>query len=318
LLEPYNKPVNRKIQRELRKLRHKIRQWAFHIFVHLKYNIWVWGLINRHAVASFETHRPKLNKVQESILAGLQTDGIAITNLEELFDEKGILMELQTYVAKRSDRIRTNHKKPFLEDLISEIPELGIEIPFFKVAIDNRILDIVNSYLGMHSRLTHFMLRQTKIMNGELPSHSQNWHRAPQERKNCRVYIYLNDVDAGSGPFSYIPQSTSDKKYGHVMPQTARTRGYITAEIIEQSIPKNDQLTVTGKAGTVIFCDSTGLHRGGYSTNKSRIMSTFGYSAPSFRENIHYSYTRKLKDEIAGLSPANQWVLQPRWQRDQM
>ena len=79
--------------------------------------------------------------------------------------------------------------KAVLEDLLPEIPELGLEVPFFGVAINPRIIDVVNSYLGMESVLHHFMLRRTKIMSNELPHHSQNWHRAPQEKRNCRDVV---------------------------------------------------------------------------------------------------------------------------------
>ena len=42
-------------------------------------------------------------------------------------------------------------------------------------------------------------------------------------------------------------------------------------------IPPEAIKTFTGKAGTMIFCDTSGLHQGGYATGKERIMSTFGY-----------------------------------------
>lgn len=307
--------MNKKIKRLWRRWRYKLRQLAFPLYAYLKYNKAIWQLVNRKAVKGYREHRPELNETQQRILTDLQSTGIAVSSLDELFNDQSPLVELQAYVQKRLERTRTNHKKPFLEDLLPEIPELGMEIPFFKLAIDTTIVDVVNSYLGMHSKLTHFMLRRTKLANGQLPSHSQNWHRSPQERKNCRVYLYLSEVTEDAGPFTYIPNSTHGKKYGHIAVHRPTTKGYLSAEIIENKVPKSDQQAVCGPAGTIIFCDTTGLHRGGYSMSKSRIMSTFGYSAPSFRENIHYSYPQKLQENLSKLSPAVQSILRRNWQR---
>ena len=39
-------------------------------------------------------------------------------------------------------------------------------------------------------------------------------------------------------------------------------------------VPKNDIRVCTGRAGTVVFCDTTTLHRGGYATKSERTMFT--------------------------------------------
>ncbi len=301
-------------KKNIRKAKFSLRRNAFQVYSDLKYFKPVWQLVNRKAIKSFQSNRPVLSPAQERILNQLNADGIATTSLEELFPNKNILQELTEYLKKRSHREYQNFKKPFLIDLIPEVPELGVEVPFFNLAIDKTILDIVNSYLGLHSVLYYYNIRKTKLSGDALPTHSQNWHRAPQESKNCRVYIYLSDVTEDSGPFMYVPQSTKGGKYAHVAKQTSRTRGYESAEQIEAKVVRSDIMTVTGKAGTVIICDSTGLHRGGYSNKDTRVMSTFGYSAPSFRENINYSYPESLKEKIAS-TPAVQQVLNPKWER---
>ena len=129
------------------------------------------------------------------------------------------------------------------------------------------------------------------------------------------MYIYLSDVSETDGPFCYVPESTINKKYAHVAPQTAICGGYVTAEKIEANVPEVERLTITGPAGTVIFCDTTGLHRGGYAQASSRLMSTFGYGAPSLRENLHYSFSAKLRKQLQAQSPAAAMLLNQKWQR---
>lgn len=270
--------------------------------------------MNHKAIKAFEADIPKLSNLQTEIVTNLNTKGIHVTNLSELFPKQDYLADLLEYLKKREGRSYVNSKKPFLEDLIAEIPELGIEVPFFRLSTEPTILNIVNSYLGMQARMNHVTVRRTRLVQGNLPSHSQNWHRAPQEWKNCRVYVYLSDVDENSGPFMYVPESTKNKRYSSVAQHSPLTRGYNSAEVVESQIPASDILTVLGKAGTVIFCDSTGLHRGGYSTQNTRTMSTFGYSAPSFRENIHYSYSSRLIDALGNNKLAIS-CLNPKWMR---
>lgn len=306
--------MKKSTKRKLKNIRYSLRRKAFTFYSILKYNNSVWKFINRTAIKAFRKNPPKLSPLENSLIEQLNKTGIAVTDLESLFPNENILNKFNEYLDKRSNRVYPNKKKPFLEDLLPETPELGPEVPFFNVAISKPVLNIVNSYLGMHSRLFYFFVRKTKLSGNKLPYHSQNWHRAPQEHKNCRVYIYLSDVDVDSGPFVYIPESTHDKKYGHIIPQTALTRGYSSAEVVETNVPKEDQMVVTGKAGTVIFCDSTGLHRGGYSNKNTRTMVTLGYGAPSFRENINYSYPRNLIEKLKEY-PEAMHVLNPKWYR---
>jgi hypothetical protein len=48
----------------------------------------------------------------------------------------------------------------------------------------------------------------------------------------------------------------------------------------EGTINRADLFQATGKAGSVIFADTSGLHYGGFVTRGSRKMATVGYLAP--------------------------------------
>ena len=303
----------RKIKEAQRSVKYKSRSFLFTIYSKIKHPFWVWKLLNLKNIRLFTKNKPTLTDLQKNIVADLKKEGVAITSLSELYCD-GVLQELLAYVEKKEDRKSINHKKPFLIDYLPEIPELGFENPFFKVAASKEVLNVVNTYMGMYSSLYHFMVRET-LLSEEEPILSQKWHRAPQEQKTCKVYIYLNDVDEDSGPFMYIPQSTSNKKWGVVFPQGVPRGGFIDIKEIDRVIPKEEQITITGKAGTVIFCDTTGLHRGGYSTNKSRIMSTFGYGAPTHRENICYSFPKGLSTELDKLPGYTPYLLNNKWMR---
>jgi len=231
---------------------------------------------------------PILSSTQESILNNLKEKGIATTTLEDLFD-KSLLPELEAHIQKLEKTLDTKTKKSYLNDYWEKTPPISLNDPIMKLSLSSQILDVVNSYLGMHSQLAFFFLQKTEVRDGKDREYSQRWHRDPQEQKFCKVFIYLNDVDETAGPFVYIPYSVTGKKYGNLFPQKPPAGSYPSDENIEEKIPDSNHQIMTGKAGTIVFCDTTGLHRGGYATGKERIMSTFAYAAQTFRENIAYT-----------------------------
>ena len=61
------------------------------------------------------------------------------------------------------------------------------------------------------------------------------------------------------------------------------------------AIPQEDVSVCTGAAGTIVFCDTSGLHRGGFARVRERLMCTSIYTPRaswtpiSFRYPDHFS-----------------------------
>ena len=58
--------------------------------------------------------------------------------------------------------------------------------------------------------------------------------------------------------------------------------------------------TFTGPEGTLIFCNTAGFHRGGFSTTKPRVLATATYSSPASLASLtvrSYEYAGSL-DEL--------------------
>ena len=107
----------------------------------------------------------------------------------------------------------------------------------------------------------------------------------------------------------YISKSTFGKKpYGHLFPQKPPEGSYPNKRDVDKFIPKKDQKIYTGKAGSVIFCDTSGIHRGGYATSKERLMSTFFYSAKTFKEEKRYRVPKHIEADRP-LSPESFYAL---------
>jgi hypothetical protein len=131
-------------------------------------------------------------------------------------------------------------------------------------------------------------LNITDPIGEDPPRDSMLWHRDPEDKRMCKMFIYLTDVDENSGPFIYVKQSTYGRKYGSYLPQRP-PKGYYPVEgAVEKKVEGNDITVCTGKAGTVVFADTSGLHKGGYAKLNKRVMFTAGYCTRVSRAKIQY------------------------------
>jgi ectoine hydroxylase-related dioxygenase (phytanoyl-CoA dioxygenase family) len=110
---------------------------------------------------------------------------------------------------------------------------------------------------------------------------SQKWHRDPEDLHVVKVFTYFSDVDEEAGPFQYIPGSTEGGPYGDLWRWTVTGETYPPQEALAERIPPSEHLTAEGPAGTVILCDTSGFHRGGFAKTKPRLSSYFTFVSPA-------------------------------------
>jgi hypothetical protein len=58
-------------------------------------------------------------------------------------------------------------------------------------------------------------------------------------------------------------------------------QNYPTEEELETRIPSSSIHAFTAPKGTLIFCNTAGFHRGGFSTTSPRVLATATYSSPA-------------------------------------
>jgi hypothetical protein len=269
-------------------------------------------VLNADARRVYLASQPKLSLLQKRLADELLENGIASTTLDELFPGKEMLSVLAQYKDTLPEIAEEDKfgKKKFLSHYWGLNPILDFSNPYLTFSIDPIVLDTVNAYMGMHALLKHYDLALTlPVPEGTLPSMSQNWHRDPEEKRTCKVFIYLSDVDAGAGPFTYIPKTTWHAKWGKLFPQRPPAGVYPNAQELEKAIPREHWKSMTAKAGTVLFGDPTGLHFGGYATKSSRLMFTASFTAPSFSERPWYRYPKAKWTPPPDFTPAQKDAL---------
>ncbi|MEK7503308.1 MAG: hypothetical protein AAB556_02610 [Patescibacteria group bacterium] len=271
----------------------------------------IWLFLNRNSRDLFRTNPPSLNETQDKTINTLFQEGIAETHLDELFPKENKLEKLQQYalyLKNQSSGKQTS--KTFLTYLLDPKPELDFENEIVKIALDPKVLAIVNSYFGMLGKFYYFTLNITHpVPAGTEAEQSQKWHRDPEDIKMLKMFVYLNDVDDEAGPFIYVPKSNLGNKWNKIFPQRPPIGYYPQERELEKVVPQSDIKKYVGKAGSVIFGDTTGLHKGGYATKKERLMLTIGYAPSSSPLAEQYTYSEEIKKRLATLTPAQKYAI---------
>lgn len=261
----------------------------------------VWEIRSSKGKRSWKQFESSVSEIEERIAREITANGIALSSVQELFGDGAHLVEMQREAEHLKKRWNTDAS--FKEEILSGLddPTVGkgrkklFLIPLYgggwvsplfdmkseslRFALSDTILRVVGSYLKRMPRFNSFNLSET-VVNEESAEakFSQRWHRDPEDRKLVKVFVYLSDVeDIGSGPFTYVRGSQEGGKYRHLFPQQFPAGSYPKEGEVESAVDKENIRMCLGKAGTVIFCDTSGLHRGGFSTVKSRMMFTAGF-----------------------------------------
>lgn len=157
------------------------------------------------------------------------------------------------------------------------------EDPWLRLGAASRLLHVVNAYRGLRMKLVEFDQWYTIPVGTEAArSRSQNWHRDPEDLNVVKAFLYFSDVDAEAAPFEYVRGSQPGGPLGNVWPWTfSNPNVYPSPAEFAERIPRDRCLTVTGRSGTLILCNSSGLHRGGLARTAPRMLSLHVYVSPA-------------------------------------
>jgi len=89
--------------------------------------------------------------------------------------------------------------------------------------------------------------------------------------KEFKAFLYLDDVDAGNGPFTYI-RGSHRAFLTRLKKQLVGNRTGSPYSFSERHLRRllNREVQVCGGAGTLVLADVRGIHRGSPQINRSR------------------------------------------------
>ena len=280
-------------------------------------NWWpIWYYILNRCGRRLAAKYSKLSAKENEIAAAFLRDGIVISHISRFFSDdftaalKNQAKKLENFpeAPEVKGPYDKGAHKTFLTKLWggygAKLSKRDLESNFLiKLALNDEMLKIASSYLGACPKLFNFDLRRTIIVSsGEGPRFSQRWHRDPEDKKMVKVFLYLSDVDEeGAGPFKYVLGSQPKGKWSKFYPQRPPAGTYPPEGVLEKAIPESDVLTCFGKAGTLIFCDTTGFHKGGFSTTRERLMLTITFVSEASIVQRYFTFS----DDVKSLSIAS-------------
>jgi hypothetical protein len=260
----------------------------------------VWrGILNRRARFAHGAGEEHLSATQGTALAGLRTNGLAVLGARDLVggavweracDHATRLLgsaDVQSQVA--AGRSVGIHGKDFVVRVFGEDAALDLTSPLAQLLLSPSILTIVNAYFGFHARLQSFdVWCNLSVEESPSTTASQRWHRDYEDRQLVKLFVYLRDVGAHQGPFSFIPGTHKLGPWGGVFPSRPPEGAYPPDGAVEDEFGDNLTVRCTGPAGTTILCDTTGLHQGGRVTTGVRELITATYASMAAIDPVPY------------------------------
>lgn len=279
--------------------------------------VWFY-VLNRRSRKLLSREAPlTIDGVSHRILWDLRRDGIAFAHISEFPGGADTFVKMREWTENRmndpairegiaahadmlSGRVGTGQKPggKYFKDFLINLWHRGkpgnvgfdSQNPFLTFLMNDHVISAAAAYLGLMPRLNSISLYSTLVVPPGSPAHlSQRWHRDPEDKKIIKVFLYMTDVDEpGAGPFTYVTQSQLGGKWRDLFPQRPPAGRYPMPGAVEWHVPPSDVKMCLAPKGTIIFCDTSGLHKGGFSTTRNRIMFTVCYCSDASLQPINY------------------------------
>ena len=275
---------------------------------------------NRDARRRYSHERPVLDPAQQGIVDRLRADGYAVLPIDELLPGEwpkletaanAFIADTEAELAKEQageeSTLRRREGKEFVVRKYAYDVRLELDDPWLELGLNKRLLDIANTYLGMWTKLEYVDVWYTPpVAQGDRRS-SQRWHRDFNDRHLLKAFLYLTDVDADAGPFEYVPRSAPGGELDHLWPWRPLGHNYPPEDDLEAKIGGRS-VKFTAPKGTLIFCNTSGFHRGGFAVGKPRALATVTYSSPASLAALT-ERNFEVADGSNGLDPAQRYAL---------
>lgn len=277
-------------------------------------------LSNRRARALYAENRPSLDGTQRQVVQELHDTGYSLLAADQLFspetwqavqDEGTEFIQATVHGLEGDGDLRKREGKDFLVRKYDVGGVLGLDNPWLAACASRRLLDIANEYLQLWSKLEYLDLWYS-LPVGESAERkaSQIWHRDFDDSHLLKVFLYLSDVDEKSGPFEYVSGSHPEGRLAGVHPWAPMAVGRISDKELAKFVEVGDVRTFTAPKGTLIFCNTSGLHRGGFAEANPRVLAAVTYCSPASLHSLtERNYSLAPGTDTRGLDPVVRYAL---------
>lgn len=280
----------------------------------LKMSLCAINLRNRIGRKAYEKSPPHLSSKAEEIVSALEATGIFTCHVNEIFGdgfyskflkpESEIIINLPEIALQiESGKSAGFSGKSYVVRANPDMHELNLNDSNEQLCFSELILGVASNYFREFAKLQsmdYWINLESSSDSG--PIASQLWHRDYEDVKLLKIFIYFNNVKKENGAFSYVDQTHWIGRYRHVFPCNYPEGVVITDEEIEKKWGSKGVRTYESAEGTIIFCDTSGIHKGGHCTKGRRYAFTATYSTPSTLGTKNYKASlAHLPNELSEL-----------------
>lgn len=174
-----------------------------------------------------------------------------------------------------SDRVRGG--RVFTVDSVPDDARIGdyelkdiIACPhILELANSASLLRLASHYIGCKPTLSALGMRWS-FPGSAADSILQAFHRDSDDWRFVKIFVYLTDVDADSGPHVYVRGS-------HLAKTSLRAHSY-SDESVERAHGVDSIVNVIGPAGFGFAADTSGIHKGAVPLRHARCLLQLQYS----------------------------------------
>jgi hypothetical protein len=211
---------------------------------------------------------PCISDEDKSIVNSMLEQGIFVTNLSSLALPKTAeaVQKAKDLLSDPSSCDGDENKNWIPAEILNEQPDLLLW------AMDERLLDIVENYIGLPIYYLGVEVRH-EFPDGKVTGVRQ-WHIDTEDRRMLKIIVYLNDVDEQGGPFEYMSKNLTQE----AVKKLRYNSGLVSDEKMSETIPESKWTACVGSENTTIFVDPCNIfHRAKPPTKKDRLSMTFHY-----------------------------------------
>jgi hypothetical protein len=227
-----------------------------------------------------------------AVVRGLQEDGYAIapTRIPSEVTARLRAFAEETPGIPTSATGKSGTKRPYdrsdrtVAKFQFDAGDLASQVDIQNLAADAGLLEIAQRYLGCLPVLDSIaMWWSTPHLDRPADEIAQTFHFDCDRLKWIKIFIYLTDVTEESGPHVFV-------RHSHLRePRRAGllSRGYVRLqdEDVRRVYRGDEFVDIVGPAGTVLFEDTSGFHKGRMPEKRERLMLEYQFSCNLFGAN---------------------------------
>lgn len=241
---------------------------------------------NSHKLRSLET-LDGLCELDSKIVTKIRDHGFATAALSDFLSEKQLSTVKRE--ARRAQKLLSEGvsqkeeqmgKKSFLKRYTDLNPYGPISDLLASEFIKGRFSEIARRYFRQNVRITNldYWLNFPSPQQ-DRPKGSQLWHRDYEDRQLLKVFIYFNKITENNGPLSYVQNTHYFENAENLFPTIPPLGVVVPQDKIARSFSYDEIVTFKVPSMSVVFVDTSGLHKGGLCERGIRFSFTATYTS---------------------------------------